>query len=221
MKSLVLVPVTFLLLSVGCIGKPKKSETDKPAENKNETTMEIKDSTIRDTATFGAGCFWCVEAIFQEVIGVHSVKSGYAGGTKVDPTYEEITSGTTGHVEVTQLIYDPTVTSFKELLEVFWEIHDPTSRDKQGNDVGPQYRSAVFYHTQKQKEEAEFYKNKLNEEKAFAKPVITEIAPMTKFYRAEDYHQDYYKNNSDQTYCVYIIRPKLDKFRKAFKSKLK
>jgi peptide-methionine (S)-S-oxide reductase len=155
------------------------------------------------------------------VKGVHSVKSGYAGGTKVDPTYEEISSGTTGHVEVTQVIYDPSVTSFKELLEVFWEIHDPTSRDKQGNDVGPQYRSAVFYHTQKQKEEAEFYKNKLNEENAFPKPVITEIAPMTKFYRAEDYHQNYYKNNSDQSYCVYIIRPKLDKFRKAFKSKLK
>jgi peptide-methionine (S)-S-oxide reductase len=221
MKSLILLPVTLFLLSVGCVGKTKKTTEDKPKDTKNEKIMEIKDSTKWDTATFGAGCFWCVEAIFQEVKGVHSVKSGYAGGTKVDPTYEEISSGTTGHVEVTQVIYDPSVTSFKELLEVFWEIHDPTSRDKQGNDVGPQYRSAVFYHTQKQKEEAEFYKNKLNEENAFPKPVITEIAPMTKFYRAEDYHQNYYKNNSDQSYCVYIIRPKLDKFRKAFKSKLK
>ena len=183
--------------------------------------MEIKDSTKWDTATFGAGCFWCVEAIFQELKGVKSVKSGYAGGTKVNPTYDEICSGKTGHVEVTQLIYDPTVTTFKELLEVFWEIHDPTSHDKQGNDVGPQYRSAVFYHSKQQMDEAEFYKKQLNDENAFSKPVVTQIAPMTEFYRAEDYHQDYYKNNADQTYCVYIIRPKLDKFRKAFKSKLK
>jgi len=217
MKSIVLIPFTLIIFSIGCTSKPKV-ETK---ANKNIATLEIKDSTKWDTATFGAGCFWCVEAIFQEVRGVQSVKSGYAGGTKINPTYKEITSGTTGHVEVTQLIYDPSVTTFKELLEVFWEIHDPTSRDQQGNDKGTQYRSAVFYHNQTQKEVAEFYKNKLNEEKAFSKLVVTEIAPMTKFYRAEDYLQDYYKNNSDQTYCVYIIRPKLDKFRKAFKSKLK
>lgn len=221
MKTLFLVPVTFLLMCAGCTGQQKEQTEEKSKEADSVKTMDIKDTTLRDTATFGAGCFWCGEAIFQEILGVKSVKSGYAGGTTKNPTYKEICSGKTGHVEVTQIIYDPGVTTFKELLEVFWQIHDPTSRDKQGNDVGPQYRSAVFYHNISQKEEAEFYKNKLNEEKAYAKPVITEISPMTEFYRAEDYHQDYYKNNADQTYCVYTIRPKLDKFREAFKSKLK
>ncbi|MFM9944561.1 MAG: peptide-methionine (S)-S-oxide reductase MsrA [Bacteroidia bacterium] len=217
MKPTYLLPATLLLLISGCFVKSK----DNTNEKQNGKNMEIYDSTNRDTATFGAGCFWCGEAIFQEIKGVQSVKSGYAGGTKKNPTYEEIISGTTGHAEVTQIIYDPSVTTFKELLEVFWQIHDPTSVNKQGNDTGPQYRSAVFYHNLRQKEEAEFYKNKLNEEHAYPIPVITEISPMTEFYRAEDYHQDYYNNNSDQTYCVYVIRPKLDKFRKAFKSKLK
>lgn len=217
MKAFLIVPLTLVVFTIGCLSKPKVAAK----EETKIKTMEIKDSTKWDTATFGAGCFWCVEAIFQELKGVKSVKSGYAGGTKINPTYEEICSGKTGHVEVTQLIYDPSVTTFKELLEVFWEIHDPTSHDKQGNDVGPQYRSAVFYHSKQQMEEAEFYKKQLNDENAFSKPVVTQIAPMTEFYRAEDYHQDYYKNNADQTYCVYIIRPKLDKFRKAFKSKLK
>jgi len=217
MKAFLIVPLTLVVFTIGCLSKPKVAAK----EETKIKTMEIKDSTKWDTATFGAGCFWCVEAIFQELKGVKSVKSGYAGGTKANPTYDEICSGKTGHVEVTQLVYDPTVTTFKELLEVFWEIHDPTSHDKQGNDVGPQYRSAVFYHSKQQMEEAEFYKKQLNDENAFSKPVVTQIAPMTEFYRAEDYHQDYYKNNADQTYCVYIIRPKLDKFRKAFKSKLK
>ena len=217
MKTFLIVPLTLIMFTIGCISKPKVAAK----EETKIKTMEIKDSTKWDTATFGAGCFWCVEAIFQELKGVKSVKSGYAGGTKANPTYDEICSGKTGHAEVTQLVYDPTVTTFKELLEVFWEIHDPTSHDKQGNDVGPQYRSAVFYHSKQQMDEAEFYKKQLNDENAFSKPVVTQIAPMTEFYRAEDYHQDYYKNNADQTYCVYIIRPKLDKFRKAFKSKLK
>lgn len=217
MKSLILLPLALFSLSIGCTNTKKQL----PKEKDTLKTMEVHDSNKRDTATFGAGCFWCGEAIFQELKGVISVKSGYAGGTVKNPTYEQISSGKTGHVEVTQIIYNPTVATFKELLEVFWQIHDPTSKDKQGNDVGPQYRSAVFYHNLTQKEEAEFYKNKLNEEKAFAKPVITEISPMTEFYRAEDYHQDYYKNNAEQTYCVFTIRPKLDKFREVFKDKLK
>lgn len=221
MKSKQLLPIILLILCAGCAGKQKEISNEVSEEKQIEKPMEKKDSTGLDTATFGAGCFWCVEAIFLEVKGVHSVKSGYAGGKKKNPTYEEICSGSTGHAEVTQIIYDPTITSFKELLEVFWEIHDPTTLNKQGNDVGPQYRSAVFYHNLTQKEGAEFYKKKLNEEKAYSKPVITEVSPMTKFYRAEDYHQDYYKNNSSQTYCVYVIRPKLDKFRLAFKHKLK
>ena len=174
-----------------------------------------------DTATFGAGCFWCVEAIFLEMKGVVSVTSGYTGGEVKNPTYKEVCSGTTGHAEVTQVIYDPSQSSFKDMLEVFWQIHDPTTLNKQGADVGTQYRSAVFYHNDRQREEAEYFKQKLIEEKAYDKPIITEITPLKEFYKAEDYHQNYYGQNGEQTYCVYVIRPKLDKFRKAFKHKLK
>ena len=174
-----------------------------------------------DTATFGAGCFWCVEAIFLEMKGVISVTSGYTGGTVKNPTYKEVTSGTTGHAEVTQIIYDPSQSSFKDMLEVFWQVHDPTTLNKQGADTGTQYRSAVFYHNERQKQEAEYYKKKLNDENVYGKPVVTEITPLSEFYRAEDYHQNYYGQNEEQTYCVYVIKPKLDKFRKVFKNKLK
>jgi peptide-methionine (S)-S-oxide reductase len=215
-----LIPMAFFALALSC-SNPQKAQNNSTTKQKKDS-MSTDDSTAKwDTATFGAGCFWCVEAIFLEVEGVKSVRSGYTGGSVKNPTYKEICTGNTGHAEVTRIVYDPAVTSFKELLEVFWEIHDPTSLNKQGNDVGTQYRSAVFYHTTQQKEEAEFYKNKLNEEKAYAKPVVTEIVPVGEFYKAEDYHQDYYTNNADQTYCVYVIRPKIDKFRKAFKHKLK
>lgn len=215
-----LVPITFLLLAMACSQSPNADNKTKDSENKD--SMNTEDSTAKwDTATFGAGCFWCVEAIFLEVEGVKSVRSGYSGGAVKNPTYEQICTGKTGHAEVTRIVYDASVTSFKELLEVFWEIHDPTSLNKQGNDTGTQYRSAVFYHNDQQREEAEFYKKKLNDEKAYDKPVVTEIVPVTEFYKAEDYHQDYYTNNADQTYCVYVIRPKIDKFRKAFAHKLK
>lgn len=174
-----------------------------------------------DTATFGAGCFWCVEAVFQELKGVQSVTSGYAGGTVTNPTYKQVCGGNTGHAEVARVVYDPQVISYDELLEVFWQTHDPTTPNRQGNDVGTQYRSAVFYHNPEQKEKAEFYKKKLNESGAFPGPVVTTIEEMKEFYPAEDYHQNYYIDNASQPYCTFVIGPKMDKFRKAFRNKLK
>ena len=174
-----------------------------------------------DTATFGAGCFWCVEAIFQRLDGVVSVTSGYSGGTKVNPTYEEVCAGETGHAEVCQIFYDPKKLSYEELLEVFWSSHDPTTMNRQGADEGTQYRSVIFYHNQKQKEIAEKYKNKLNDERAFEKPVVTEISAYKDFYKAEEYHQNYYQENSNKPYCQLVIRPKLEKFEKIFRSKVK
>ncbi len=174
-----------------------------------------------DTATLATGCFWCTEAIFQELKGVLKVTSGYSGGTAKNPSYEEVCSGNTGHAECLQVIYDPKQISFDELLEVFWESHDPTSLNRQGNDAGTQYRSAIFYHDAEQKEKAEQYKAKLNQSGAYTKPIVTEITAFNKFYPAENYHQDYYRLHGSQPYCTFVIRPKLDKFEKVFKDKLK
>jgi len=172
-------------------------------------------------ATFGSGCFWCTEAVFEELNGVHSVVSGYAGGNVVNPSYDEVCSGRTGHAEVTQITFDPEVISFDELLEVFWKTHDPTTLNRQGNDVGTQYRSAIFYHNEEQKNLAEKYKKELDQSGAWDKPIVTEISPITNYFAAEDYHQDYYDNNPNQGYCAFVIGPKLEKFRKVFKDKLK
>ena len=174
-----------------------------------------------DTATFGAGCFWCVEAVFQQLDGVLKVTSGYSGGHVANPTYEQVCSKKTGHVEVCRIVYDPSKITFDELLEVFWKTHDPTTPDQQGNDRGPQYRSAVFYHNNEQKELAEKYKNELNKSGAWSNPVITSIEPLKNFYEAEDYHQNYFNTNPDQLYCRFVIQPKLEKFEKVFKDKLK
>ena len=172
-------------------------------------------------ATFGSGCFWCTEAIFENLSGVSSVVSGYSGGQVENPSYEAVCTGTTGHAEVTQITYDPNVISFDELLEVFWKTHDPTTLNRQGNDVGTQYRSVIFYHNEEQKELAEKYKAELNKSGAWDNPIVTEISPFTNFYPAEEYHQDYYMNNSNQGYCAFVIAPKLEKFKKVFKDKLK
>jgi peptide-methionine (S)-S-oxide reductase len=174
-----------------------------------------------ELATFGSGCFWCTEAIFLDVRGVEKVTSGYGGGHVKNPSYREVTTGTTGHAEVTQIEFDPKVVSFDELLEIFWQTHDPTTLNRQGNDEGPQYRSAIFYHSQQQKERAEYFKAELEKEKVFDAPIVTEITPFSNFYPAEDYHQNYYALNPSQGYCVYVIRPKVEKFRKVFKDKLK
>lgn len=174
-----------------------------------------------DTATFGAGCFWCTEAQFQQLEGVVGVESGYSGGFVESPTYKQVCTGNTGHAEVTNIYYDPSRVSFDELLAAFWVAHDPTQLNRQGNDVGTQYRSVIFYHNEEQKQKAEEYKRKLNEEHAYNSDVVTEISPFTKFYKAEDYHQNYYNENGSQPYCQFVIRPKMDKFRKVFHDKLK
>ena len=174
-----------------------------------------------DTATFGAGCFWCTEAQFQQLKGVEKVESGYSGGVTENPTYKQICTGQTGHAEVTNIYYDPSVISFDELLAAFWVAHDPTQLNRQGNDVGTQYRSVIFYHNEEQRKKAEDYKRKLNEEKAYNSDVVTEISPITKFYKAEEYHQNYYNENPNQGYCMMVVKPKLDKFKKVFKDKLK
>ncbi|HTE27414.1 peptide-methionine (S)-S-oxide reductase MsrA [Flavitalea sp.] len=174
-----------------------------------------------DTATFGTGCFWCTEAIFQQLDGVLKVTSGYSGGHVKNPSYEQVCEGTTGHAEVIQMIYDPAKISFDELLEVFWETHDPTTLNRQGNDVGTQYRSAVFYHNAEQKQKAEKYKTDLDKSGAFSNKIVTEVTPASAFYAAENYHQNYYNQNGSQPYCNFVIRPKMEKFQKVFKDKIK
>lgn len=174
-----------------------------------------------EKATFGAGCFWCVEAIFERVEGVHDVISGYSGGFVENPSYKEVCNGNTGHAEVVQVTYDPEKISYEELLEIFWKTHDPTTLNRQGNDVGPQYRSAVFYHNEEQKKLAEHYKQKLDDANVWENPIVTEISPYENFYIAENYHQEYFENNANQPYCAFIIQPKVEKFEKVFKDKLK
>lgn len=193
-------------------------------QKNNKTTQNnmAKESTSRSqVATFGSGCFWCTEAIFQNLEGVEKVESGYSGGKVKNPTYKEVCSGLTGHAEVIQLTYDPSKVSFDELLEVFWKTHDPTTLNRQGADEGTQYRSAIFYHSDDQKRLAEMYKKKLNESGAFDSPIVTEITPFTEFYKAEDYHQNYFNLNGNAPYCSHVIQPKVEKFKKVFKDRLK
>lgn len=174
-----------------------------------------------EKATFGSGCFWCTEAVFQRLEGVMSVESGYSGGKVPNPTYEQVCTGTTGHAEVTQITYDPKTISYDDLLQVFWKTHDPTTLNRQGNDTGTQYRSVIFYHSGKQKELAEKYKKELDASGAWKSPIVTEISPFTTFYKAESYHQNYYNDNKSQPYCMFVIGPKLEKFEKVFKNKMK
>lgn len=189
-----------------------------------DTTQKTKPMTLPENAqkaTFGGGCFWCTEAIFQRTRGVLQVEPGYAGGHVEHPTYKQVCTGTTGHAEVIQITYDPDSISYGELLEIFWKTHDPTTLNRQGNDEGTQYRSAVFYHTDEQKQQAEAYKMKLTEAKIWDDPIVTEISPLTNYYTAEDYHHNYYNQNGEQGYCSYVITPKVEKFKKIFKDKLK
>lgn len=176
---------------------------------------------VTQLATLGGGCFWCLEAVYEGLRGVESVQSGYMGGTKANPAYEEVCRGHTGHAEVVQVAFDPALVSFDEILEVFFVIHDPTTRDRQGNDVGTQYRSVVFYHTPEQKAATERVIAKLGAAGLWRDPVVTEVAPAATFYRAEDYHQSYYARNPYQPYCQFVVAPKVAKFRKEFLEKLK
>ncbi len=210
------------LLGLAACGQTK-SNTQKVMQTQEKTPIVQTSVNTNglETATIGAGCFWCVEAVFQQLEGVKTVVSGYTGGKVENPTYRQVSAGTTGHAEVIQLTYDPKVVTFPELLEVFWQTHDPTTLNRQGADVGTQYRSAVFYHTPEQKALAEKYKQELDASGAFNSPIVTEIVPVGKFYKAEDYHQNYYNLNSSQPYCSYVITPKLEKLKKVFKDKLK
>jgi peptide-methionine (S)-S-oxide reductase len=178
-------------------------------------------SINKEVAILGAGCFWCVEAVFEELKGVILVESGYMGGTVDNPTYAQICTGRTGHAEVARITYDSEILSFKDILEVFWKTHDPTTLNQQGADKGTQYRSAIFYLDDSQKEVAAHYKARLEESNAFSAPIVTEIVAASEYYNAENYHQDYFKLNPDQGYCRYVIQPKLEKFREAFADKLK
>jgi peptide-methionine (S)-S-oxide reductase len=172
-------------------------------------------------ATLGGGCFWCLEAVYQEMEGVLKVVSGYMGGHVVNPTYEQVCSGDSGHVEVTQVTFDPNTVSYEDILQVFFAIHDPTSWDRQGNDAGPQYRSVVFYRDDAQKAAAEAMISRLTAERAYSLPIVTEVRPATTFYPAEDYHQQYFTNHPNQTYCAFVVAPKVRKFRKEFAARVR
>ena len=174
-----------------------------------------------ERATFGAGCFWCVEAVFQNLRGVEKVVSGYAGGRIKNPTYKEVCSGLTGHAEVIDITFDPAVITYKELLEIFWKTHDPTTLNRQGADAGTQYRSVIYYNNDEQKRLAEEYKQKLNDGKAFPNPVVTEITAAPEFYAAENYHQNYFNLHGHEPYCQFVARPKVDKVKALFGEKLK
>lgn len=174
-----------------------------------------------ETATIAGGCFWCTEAIFKRLKGVVSIKPGYAGGERENPSYDQVTTGATGHAEAIQIVFDPNVIPYEKLLDVFWATHDPTTKDQQGNDVGTQYRSAIFYHDKKQKKTAEESKEKIEKEGMYKNPIMTGIVPFTNFYKAESYHQNYYDLNKDKSYCTYVISPKIQKLLKEFKKDVK
>jgi len=208
-KVLIGLAVSLIYLSLFKAG----AEINNQLINKKEQKMA--------QATFGSGCFWCTEAFFQRLKGVEKVVSGYSGGKIKNPTYREVCSGKTGHAEVIQVTYNPEIISYKALLEVFWKTHDPTTLNQQGNDVGTQYRSVIFYHDQDQENQAKHYKQELDKAGIFAGPIVTEISPYETFFAADDYHQNYYNSNANQPYCNIVITPKLEKFEKVFKEILK
>jgi peptide-methionine (S)-S-oxide reductase len=219
----------FLFAMLLCIGCSKQLPSSESARSENTSRLirkEIGEKSMDEEtkfrlATFGSGCFWCSEAIFKRLEGVEKVVSGYSGGSVENPTYEQVCTGTTGHAESIQITYDPAKISYDELLEVFWKTHDPTTKNRQGNDVGPQYRSVIFYHDAEQKKLAESYKMKLEAEGIWERPIVTEIVAYTKFWPAESYHQDYYDSNPTKNYCTVVITPKIEKFKKIFKDRLK
>jgi peptide methionine sulfoxide reductase msrA/msrB len=196
-----------------CVNSLSLEFVGKDAEPKTEATA--------DTATLAGGCFWCIEAVYQMLDGVKSVESGYSGGTTKNPTYSKVGSGSTGHAESVQIIYDPSKTSFQEILKVFFTVHDPTTLNRQGADIGTQYRSAIFYHNNSQKNIAQQIITDLNKGKVYSSPIVTEVVKYSKFYKAENYHQDYYNQNKEEPYCKMVIQPKIEKFEKIFKSEIK
>jgi len=210
-----------LMTLAACANNENPNKTMTSLTSTADTAGKTTNGVKTDTATFGTGCFWCTEALFQQLEGVLKVTSGYSGGHVANPTYEEVCSMTTGHAEVIQVVYDPAAISYDELLEVFWKTHDPTTPNRQGNDVGPQYRSVIFFHSEEQGAKAAHYKAELDKSGAFDHPIVTAIEPYKNFYPAENYHQDYFNKNGSQPYCYYVIRPKVEKFQKVFKNKLR
>ncbi|PXY44110.1 peptide-methionine (S)-S-oxide reductase MsrA [Flavobacterium hydrophilum] len=186
-----------------------------PQQNKTKNTSNL------ETITLGGGCYWCVEAVYENLDGIKSVVSGFSGGKVANPTYEEVCTGTTGHAEVVQITYDKNVTDINEIFKVFFTVHDPTTLNRQGADVGTQYRSVIFYKNEDQRRAAQSIIAELNKVKVYDRPIVTKIEPLIKFYKAEDYHQNYYANNKNQPYCKMVIQPKIEKFEKVFKAKLK
>ncbi len=215
MKYLSILSFTIFATLFSCANQNKK-------ETLSNTLMQTNDTNKLDTAVFGAGCFWCVETIFQRLQGVEKVTSGYAGGTVQNPSYEAVCNGTTGHAEVTQVVYNSAKISFEELCQVFFSIHNPTQLNRQGHDMGTQYRSAIFYMNDLQKKTAEAVKNELDSSKIFDDKIVTEITRFHSFYPAEDYHQNYFNLNKNKNpYCQAVIIPKLEKFMKTYKGKMK
>jgi peptide-methionine (S)-S-oxide reductase len=220
MKSAWVAVLTVLAAVISCA--QKNNQTASMSTTKQAISQQPSLSGPTDTATLGTGCFWCTEAIFEQLNGVLSVVSGYSGGQVDNPTYNEVGTGESGHAECVQIVFDPSKITFDELLEVFWQVHDPTTLNRQGADVGPQYRSVIFYHDDIQKQKAASYKAELNKSGAFDNPIVTTLEPFSKFYTAEEYHQEYYALNKNKNpYCSIVIRPKLEKFQKVFKDKLK
>jgi peptide-methionine (S)-S-oxide reductase len=209
----ILIALSMLTLSA-CQPKPSTSNNVKAKET-------MTNNKQLDTATFGGGCFWCMEAVYQDLRGVEKVESGFSGGHVKNPAYKEVCNGTTGHAEVTQIIFDPSIITYKDLVDILWHVHNPTTLNQQGNDVGTQYRSAIFYHNEEQKKIAEASKAEAEQTKVWPDPIVTEISPFSVFYKAEDYHQNYFKNNPNQPYCVYVVNPKVQKFKKQYHDKLK
>jgi peptide-methionine (S)-S-oxide reductase len=208
--------LSFCMTFVSCIAK------ESPQQVSKESSILIEnDNKDMEIATFAGGCFWCTEAIFLEIKGVKKVVSGYIGGTTLNPTYSEICTGTTGHAEAIQITFDPSEVGFEDLLEVFFGTHDPTTLNRQGADVGTQYRSAIFYHSEDQMKKAQNYITLIAKEKLYDREIVTKVSPATKFYAAEDYHQNYYNQNASQGYCQMVIAPKLEKLRQYYSSKLK
>jgi peptide-methionine (S)-S-oxide reductase len=215
-NALLLLPFSFS----ACAQKADISHSPTFAEMNKKQINKMSDHKT-EVATFAAGCFWCVEAQFQQLKGVQKVESGFTDGHVANPTYKDVCTGTTGHAEACNITFDPSVISYDELLAAFFTAHDPTQLNRQGNDVGTQYRSGIYYHTPEQKEKAEYYIKRLNDEKAYPNPIVTEVKPYGVFYKAEDYHQNYYNQNGEEGYCRMVIQPKLEKFKKVFAEKLK
>ena len=213
----------FLMIILFALSNCANSSTNKKTiEMSTETNplAESKDNLFQ-TAYIGGGCFWCMEAVYKELKGIVKVESGYAGGKTTNPSYKEVCSGTTGHAEIIKLTYDPSVITYKDVIDIFWHVHNPTTLNKQGNDQGTQYRSVIFYESETEKQIAEKSMLEAQVQKVWTDPIVTEITPLQKFYLGEDYHQDYFANNPNQSYCVYVVSPKVEKFRKEYKELLK